>query len=361
VLRVEVVTASAERVTWSWETHKKQMEALLSGLGMVAVVIAVTFKCIPLCRVTEISYLTSIKDILETWGVIYRTSEAQQISWYPFTELVILTHTNALDKNSWSCKQSWVSQKLGLCSEYVARAARKINILLSSSLPLFSSLLARIQFFSMWSVARYRSDHAHTPQNYHAHCDIYRGTTWLLPIDCLPPLLYNISVWSQAHARVVASPLYIQTVRNDHVPVNTSYLSPSLSSSVAPSASIWYDWFLPETCPDPLEIAEFEDMFHSVKGVRCWSSERIVSPLVLSNSFPKYKDWCRVKAQVDPDQVLSSGYVQGNVWSPPPPGFSVSKESLAGESLDGFSFKERSLSRASISKERPSSRMSAPL
>jgi len=155
---VEVVTASAERVTWSWETHKKQMEALLSGLGMVAVVIAVTFKCIPLCRVTEISYLTSIKDILETWGVIYRTSEAQQISWYPFTELVILTHTNALDKNSWSCKQSWVSQKLGLCSEYVARAARKINILLSSSLPLFSSLLARIQFFSMWSVARYRSD-----------------------------------------------------------------------------------------------------------------------------------------------------------------------------------------------------------
>lgn len=346
VLQVQVVTADAETVTWTWDSHQKQMAALLSGLGMVAVVIAVTFKCIPLYRVTEISYLTSIRDILETWGVVYRTSQAQQISWYPFTELVILTHTNAMDKNTWSCKQSWVNQKLGSCSQWVARTARKINIFLSSSLPLFSSLLARVQLFSMWSVARYRSDHAHSPQNYHSHCDNYRGTSWLLPIDCLPPLLYNISAWSKTHSRVVASPLYIQTVRNDRVPVHTSYLSPSLSSPDAPSASVWYDWFLPETCPDPLEVAEFEEMFHSVQGVRCWSSERIVSPLVLSNTFPKYKEWCKVKSEIDPDQLFSSGYVQGNVWSPPPPGLSLSKE--------------RSLSRSSLSKERASSRMSAP-
>jgi len=318
VASVCVVTANADTVVWTWEENQPQMAALFSGLGMLAAVVAVTFRCRPLARVAEISYLTSIRDVLETWGVVYRTSKAQQISWYPFTELVILTHTNAIDKNTWASKQSWVNQKLGLCTEWLARATRKLNILISSSLrvPFLSSLLARVQFISMWSVARYRSDHAHPPPHYHSHCDIYRGTAWLLPIDRLPPLLYNVSVWSAEHPRVVASPLYIQTVRNSHPASHSSYLSTSLSSPDNPAVSVWYDWFLPETSPDPLEVAEFEDLFHFVGGVRCWSSERIVSPLVLSNTFPKYKDWCQIKSEVDPHGLFSSGYVQGSVWAP---------------------------------------------
>ncbi len=34
----------------------------ISGLGLVAVVIAVTFKCVPLFRVTEVTYLSSIRE-----------------------------------------------------------------------------------------------------------------------------------------------------------------------------------------------------------------------------------------------------------------------------------------------------------
>ena len=28
-------------------------------------------------------------------------------------------------------------------------------------------------------------------------------------------------------------------------------------------ATVWYDWFLPETCPDPVEVAQLEEIFHS--------------------------------------------------------------------------------------------------
>jgi hypothetical protein len=34
----------------------------IPGLGLVAVVIAVTFKCVPLFRVTEVTYLSSIRE-----------------------------------------------------------------------------------------------------------------------------------------------------------------------------------------------------------------------------------------------------------------------------------------------------------
>ena len=54
-----------------------------------------------------------------------------------------------------------------------------------------------------------------------------------------------------------------------------------------------------------------------VGAVKCWTGERLVSPLVLSNTHPQYRDWCRVKLDQDPDCVLESGYVQGTVFSKP--------------------------------------------
>ena len=54
-----------------------------------------------------------------------------------------------------------------------------------------------------------------------------------------------------------------------------------------------------------------------VGGVKCWTGERLVSPLLLCNTHPQYRDWCRVKLDQDPDCVLESGYVQGTVFSRP--------------------------------------------
>jgi hypothetical protein len=42
----------------------------IPGLGLVAVVIAVTFKCVPLFRVTEVTYLSSIREE-KKWRMIF--------------------------------------------------------------------------------------------------------------------------------------------------------------------------------------------------------------------------------------------------------------------------------------------------
>ena len=46
----KVALASGKIVTWSWERNAEEMRTLCCGLGMTAVVLAVTFKCIPLQR-----------------------------------------------------------------------------------------------------------------------------------------------------------------------------------------------------------------------------------------------------------------------------------------------------------------------
>ena len=58
---------------------------------------------------------------------------------------------------------------------------------------LFSSMLARIQFISLWTVAKQRSDHAHLGQTF-LDCSSLRGATWLLPLPSLPSLLYRLEI-----------------------------------------------------------------------------------------------------------------------------------------------------------------------
>ena len=142
-----------------------------------------------------------------------------------------------------------------------------------------------------------------------------RGMTWLLPSHSLPHLIASISAWSQHFPRHVTSPIYIQTLhdtyrdpphhlshhsqpgprsRTSSVGSSSSllrssqgvrggpgqgYLSPRLEGCSSPLATLWYDWFLPETSPDHTQVSELERLFQQAGGVKCWTGDRLVSPL----------------------------------------------------------------------------------
>lgn len=340
LLQVDVITAAGELASWTWSTNSRQMGGLVGGLGMLAVVVAVTIQCHPLVMVSEISYLSNVREVVDTWSMLHRTSEHQQVTWFPFSEMVIISHTSTLDRLSFAVMPSRLSTFFCEMSERLASLIRRLNIILFNNMPMLSSILARVQFISLWTAARYRSDHAHYAAHILPPTPIMRGTSWLLPSDCLPPLLHNISVWSQDHPGPVSSPLFIQTIYSDcneaspsrsrtssvgsigyrshHGPKGVhgqGYLCPKLESFSGTQACVWYDWFLPEANPDPLLVNKLESLFLQFGGVRCWGGDRLVSPLVLSNTYKQYKEWCRVKAELDTECVLESGYVQGTVFS----------------------------------------------
>jgi len=334
VARVEVVTAGGEVCIWSWASHPRQMAALYCGLGTAAIPTAVTFTCTNLSRVNEVSYLSSVRELLDTWSLVSRSSSAQQLVWFPFTELVVITHTSELDRLSWASPQPILSKVVEWVSEWGARVVRRVNLLLFTHIPILSSLLARVQFISLWTAARHRSDHTHHPLHLSSPGEV-RGASWLVPLPALPALLHALSAWSSDHPRPVTSPLYVQTVAGERVEgrrTRTSSVSSSSSCDLWASthrgllqprlpdhgpgkaqARVWYDWFLAETSPDPTEVAALEQLLLEAGGVRCWSAERLVSPLLLSSTFPEYREWCQVKGELDPGDLLGSGYVQGSL------------------------------------------------
>ena len=50
IVSVEVALPNCSIVSWSWEKNPKEMQALCCGLGMMAVVLSVTIKCVPLVK-----------------------------------------------------------------------------------------------------------------------------------------------------------------------------------------------------------------------------------------------------------------------------------------------------------------------
>ena len=178
---------------------------------------------------------------------------------------------------------------------------------------LLSCVLARVQFTSLWTAARHRSDHAVPAAHLVSPATVIRGITWLLPSHSLPSLISAISAWSQHYPRHVTSPIYIQTLhdtsRDHHLNLHTQsgprsrtssvgsssshlrsgqgargapglgYLSARLENCSSPLATLWYDWFLPETQPDPHQVSELERLFQQAGGVKCWTGDRLVSPL----------------------------------------------------------------------------------
>jgi len=340
-----------ELAAWSWSTHPDKMAALFSGLGMVACITSVTLKCIPLYRVSEVSSLLYLHDVLDSWNIMAGDS-SHQLTWFPFSDLVIFKQTRPVQTSA-SLVQSIINKKLTMFSQMFARFVRILNLVFFSN-TFLGCTLARIQFISLWSAAKNRSTYSHSPITL-VGSEAVRGSSWIIPLASLPPLLTSLKQWANTHPAMVVSPLHVTTLHDDTRVCTQPYIYPCLaehdrslaSSSVglyspisssarssprimnamttppppslqrAYAAMIWYDWFVSESGADPRDVANLEELFRASGGIRCWSSDRIVSPLMLSDCFSEYTSWCKVKYELDPENLLASGYVQGEVWCKP--------------------------------------------
>ena len=122
-----------------------------------------------------------------------------------------------------------------------SRALRKLSVLTSLNMPLISSILSRVQFFVQWSVAKHRSDFVHNLPRLWASSEACRGTSWLIPSERLPEVLYAVSQWTHANQGTCVAPMFIQTMKTERRMAKKPFLAPYRDDS---TCAVWYDWFL---------------------------------------------------------------------------------------------------------------------
>lgn len=138
-------------------------------------------------------------------------------------------------------KQPTLNYFLERLSEVCSRALRKLSVITSQTLPMLSSILSRVQFFSQWSVSKHRSDFVHSIPRFWAPQEACRGTNWLIPVERLPELLQNVSHWTTDNPGSCVAPLFIQNLKMERKMKKKPFLAPFNDE---PSCTVWYDWFL---------------------------------------------------------------------------------------------------------------------
>ncbi|TRY70437.1 hypothetical protein TCAL_13209 [Tigriopus californicus] len=237
----------------------------------------------------------------------------QQLFWFPLSDLAVLTHISSAPKYQTPEQPMlcYVSEKLG---EILLRLLHHLSSVICQQIPILSTIFARLQFFLSWTVSKNRSDFLHSLPRMWAASEATRGSLWLLPIEQVPKVLRMVSKWAKATPHACSGPLFLQSVSMEGISPRESvpFIAPYLDE---PSCAMWYDWFLSEKAPNPIQVAEFESIFHEAGGMRCWSADRIISPLVLTDMFPNYNRWCNVKAQIDKYNFVQGAYIHGTVYS----------------------------------------------
>ena len=84
IVSAEVCLSNGRIVSWTWEKDPVQMKSLCCGLGMIAVVLSLTIKCVPLQRFESRSYLKSLSCGIETYLRRLRAALPCWISQFPF-------------------------------------------------------------------------------------------------------------------------------------------------------------------------------------------------------------------------------------------------------------------------------------
>jgi len=333
IVSVDVVLPNCTMTTWNWDKNPKEMQALCCGLGMVAIVLSVTIKCVPLIRCLEVSYIGygPIHDILETWAINGRSSIVRALFWFPFSELTIMSYMNEASQRPQLVPQTSLNYVIEKCSDAFAQALRSLSLLSWRHLPMIASFLSRVQFFAQWAVQKHRSDFLHNPISTRSSIEYFRGTTWILPSRHLNEVICEVSTWAQENPHACCySPMVIQIFRStqesqlgDRTPdrhkiqPQSTQLKPYLLPEVHDKfCTVWYDWFAPENEPNPVDLASFEEIFESRGAKRCWQPGRLTSPLALHYAFPaNYERFCSAKTKLDKNLLLDSGYLQGTILS----------------------------------------------
>lgn len=242
LIACEVLKASGKRAKWNWERNSNELKSLCCGLGNIAIPISISIQCTKLQWYVEASYLYPIDQILGQWNTLTKDSVRQQLFWFPFTDLAVLTHISSAPKFQTPEQPilCYISEKIG---EMLLSFLRHLSSVICQQIPLLSTIFARLQFILSWTVSKNRSDFLYSLPRMWAANEATRGSLWLLPVEKVPSVLQIISKWVKATPHACSGPLFLQTVapeasaHTDHVPFIAPYLD-------EPTCALWYDWFL---------------------------------------------------------------------------------------------------------------------
>ncbi|HEX9036283.1 MAG TPA: D-arabinono-1,4-lactone oxidase [Ktedonobacterales bacterium] len=292
VVALKLVTASGELLELSEERQPEYFKAAQVSLGALGVIAEVTLRVVPAKRLhyqTRRERLDSVLDNLERYK---HENSHFEFFWLPYTDWTQAKFTNETDEQPTSANL-WTDFNRVVIENGVFWA-------LSEGARIAPPLSKTVSAISAWGIAPTTAvDYSHrifaTPRAVR-----FQEMEYNVPAESFVPIMRELQALITRRGYHVHFPIECRFVRGDDI-----WLSPAYQRDSAYLAAHMYKGMRYEEY-----FREVEHIYQCYDGRPHWGKMHTLDAATLASRYPRWSDFQRVRAELDPQGVFLNDYLR---------------------------------------------------
>lgn len=306
VAGVRVVTADGEVREADAGRDGGLFEAARLGLGALGVLVAVTLRVVPafLLRAREEAFdLDEVLDRLDGPDGWVATTDHIDLFWFPHTRRALVKRNDRVDADvaaavaPLSAARRWVDDEL--LSNGVFELTNRLAVAAPRAVPAINAVAARV--LADRTYAAPSADVFVSPRRV-----VFREMEYGVPRDALRDVVGEVDAWLRRTREPVPFPVEIRFAAADDVWLSTAHGRPSAYVAVHQYRRL----------PHERYFDAVEAIMAGVDGRPHWGKLHGLGAERLAALYPRFDDFRRVRASVDPEGLFANAYTD-RVLGPP--------------------------------------------
>jgi FAD-linked oxidoreductase len=297
---LDLVLADGSLVSCSASARPELFAAARVGLGALGVVTAVTLRCVPSFTLAADERPMPVEQVIEEFGALAAANDHFEFYWFPYGRQALVKRNNRVSAGRAAApmpgwRRFWefeVMENAGfgtLCR--LGRAAPR----LIPALNRFSSVALSARSYTDASYRVFV-----TPRRVH-----FVESEYAVPRESLPGVLAELRRAVPRLADPVMFPVEVRVAAADDIWLSTAYGRDSAYIAIHQYAGLPYRAY----------FDLFESVVAPVGGRPHWGKLHSLDAGRLSPLYPRFEDFRRVRAEVDPEARFGNAYL-GRVLGP---------------------------------------------
>ncbi|WP_394825112.1 D-arabinono-1,4-lactone oxidase [Pendulispora albinea] len=291
---LELALADGEIVRCSREERPELFNAARVGLGALGVISTVTLRCVPSFVLAAEERPEPLGDVLEKLDELVRDNDHFEFYWFPYGDHALTKRNNRLPAGTAPSPLSPLRHYF----EYDVMENKVLGALcrLGRAVPSLVRPLNRI--FSTALSARKYSDHSHRVFVTSRHVRFVESE-YAIPREALADVLGELRIEVPKLALSVLLPVEVRVAAADDIWLSTAQGRDSAYVAIHQFVGMPYREY----------FDLFESIVANVGGRPHWGKMHTLGASTLRSRYPRFDDFRRVRAHVDPSGRFTNAYI----------------------------------------------------
>lgn len=294
VVGLEMILADGSFVTCSEHQHPDLFAAARLGLGALGVITTVTLRCEPAFALAAQEHPEPLEQVLEGFDELADNHDHFEFYWFPYGHHALVKQNNRLAPDQTPQPLS----RFRRFADYTLMENAAFGTLcrISRAIPRLTPQLGRLSSAAL--SAREYSDVSHrvftTPRTVR-----FVESEFAVPRETVLDVLTELRALVPRLADPVAFPVEVRVAAADDVWLSTAYQRPCAYIAVHQYSGMNYSEY----------FTKFEQIAFAAGGRPHWGKLHSLGAETLRKLYPRFDDFCAVRATVDPHGIFSNAYI----------------------------------------------------